>query len=494
MTGTPIFASCSTRSICGPSNLTACALPSFMKRIAFSIPRSTEPPYVPNGMSPMISALCAPRATARVWCSISSTETGIVVSYPRMTCASESPTSRTGTPASSRIWAVGKSYAVSITNFSPRALYAARSWIETDIAGSPSSRPRGVHGLAALVTNCASSRMRAPGGLVGHRSGHVPDRDHPDHVAAVDDGEVAKPSVDHRPQRVFDVGTRVRRRRIFRHPLDDRPPGRVVLARERAHDVSLGQDAYQAVVFAHDDGSHMPLAHHRGRLTERRLRLDDRQRLAHDLRDLHRRLLPVTRSGTSTGCRKRFVIGNRRSLPNARAVIFTPGGACRRLYSLRSTISTTLRTVFSSYPNAIISRIERSSSTYACRIGSSSSYGGSSSWSVWPGRSSADGGFVKTRWGIAARPYEFRHADSSYTSVFGTSFSTAKPPAMSPYSVEYPVAISLLFPVVNTRWPNLFDSAINIVPRIRAWRFSSANPGFVPANVSASVSRNARWM
>ena len=34
---------------------------------------------------------------------------------------------------------------------------------------------------------------------------------------------------------------------------------------------------------------------------------------------------------------KRLVIGRRRSRPNAFVVIFTPGGACRRLYSARST-------------------------------------------------------------------------------------------------------------------------------------------------------------
>ena len=37
-------------------------------------------------------------------------------------------------------------------------------------------------------------------------------------------------------------------------------------------------------------------------------------------------------------CRHREAIGMRRSRPNARPVIFTPGGAWRRLYSLRSTI------------------------------------------------------------------------------------------------------------------------------------------------------------
>ena len=40
-----------------------------------------------------------------------------------------------------------------------------------------------------------------------------------------------------------------------------------------------------------------------------------------------------------------LAIGSRRSRPNAFGVIFTPGGACLRLYSLRSTICATRATV-----------------------------------------------------------------------------------------------------------------------------------------------------
>ena len=40
-----------------------------------------------------------------------------------------------------------------------------------------------------------------------------------------------------------------------------------------------------------------------------------------------------------------FVMGRRRSRPNALAVILTPGGAWRRLYSLRSTMRATLVTI-----------------------------------------------------------------------------------------------------------------------------------------------------
>ncbi len=53
------------------------------------------------------------------------------------------------------------------------------------------------------------------------------------------------------------------------------------------------------------------------------------------------------------------------------------------------------------------------------------------------------------------------------------------------------MAVSLLLPVVRTIHPNLLDMVMRIVPRMRAWRFSSASPGSSPANGSASMSRNA---
>jgi len=53
---------------------------------------------------------------------------------------------------------------------------------------------------------------------------------------------------------------------------------------------------------------------------------------------------------------------------------------------------------------------------------------------------------------------------------------TAKPPAESPYSVEYPVASSLLLPVVSTIQPRALDTAIRTTPRIRDCRFSSVRP------------------
>jgi hypothetical protein len=43
-------------------------------------------------------------------------------------------------------------------------------------------------------------------------------------------------------------------------------------------------------------------------------------------------------------------------------------------------------------------------------------------------------------------------------------------------------------PVVSTSQPNLFDSAISRLPRMRAWMFSSVMSGSRPANVSASIS------
>ena len=58
-------------------------------------------------MSATSKAWRVPRRTARVWCSISSSVTGSVLSYPSTTIASESPTSKTSTPASSSSRAVG---------------------------------------------------------------------------------------------------------------------------------------------------------------------------------------------------------------------------------------------------------------------------------------------------------------------------------------------------------------------------------------------------
>src|SRR6266581_252236 len=100
-----------------------------------------------NGMSPTIRALVAPLATARVWWSISSIVTGSVVEYPRTFWASESPTRMTGTPASSRILAVGKSYAVSMMNRSPRSLNLRRSRMVNDM------------GLAPPFTECTALRQ-----------------------------------------------------------------------------------------------------------------------------------------------------------------------------------------------------------------------------------------------------------------------------------------------------------------------------------------------
>ena len=57
--------------------------------------------------------------------------------------------------------------------------------------------------------------------------------------------------------------------------------------------------------------------------------------------------------------------------------------------------------------------------------------------------------------------------------------------------VKYPTAISLLLPVVSTIQPNLFDSAINVVPRTRLCKFSSVRSGSRSTNDGASMSRYA---
>src|SRR5438034_8469492 len=95
-------------------------------------------------------------------------------------------------------------------------------------------------------------------------------------------------------------------------------------------------------------------------------------------------------------------------------------------------------------------------------MGSSNSYGGSESVSLWSGRSSADGALPITLSGMGGGSDRvLRHRHSSYTSVFGTSLIGANPPARSPYRVEYPTAISLLLPVARTSDPNLFEMAIS---------------------------------
>src|SRR5690554_7655096 len=63
------------------------------------------------------------------------------------------------------------------------------------------------------------------------------------------------------------------------------------------------------------------------------------------------------------------------------------------------------------------------------------SYPGRLSSSFWSGASSADGGRVITRSGMTGDRL-LRYQARRNTRVFGTSFSTSKPPAMSPYRVR----------------------------------------------------------
>src|SRR5579859_2037616 len=100
---------------------------------------------------------------------------------------------------------------------------------------------------------------------------------------------------------------------------------------------------------------------------------------------------------------------------------------------------------------------------YAFRMRSSTPYGGKLSSSFWLGRNSADGGLSIVEAGTNSL-LRLIHRASSYTINFGTSEITARPPAMSPYSVQYPTASSDLFPVLNTIEPNLFESAIHLGP------------------------------
>ena len=97
------------------------------KRIAFSSASSSETWNDPKGMSPTTSGRFAPRVAARVSISISSIDAGTVESWPSITIAAESPTRISSTPAPSASRALGASYAVTITIFSPRRLSSASS-------------------------------------------------------------------------------------------------------------------------------------------------------------------------------------------------------------------------------------------------------------------------------------------------------------------------------------------------------------------------------
>ena len=129
ITGMPAPTIARTRESIGPapSSLTASAPASLTKRIAFSSASSSETWNDPNGMSPTTSGRFAPRVAARVSISISSIDAGTVESWPSTTIAAESPTRISSTPAPSASRALGASYAVTITIFSPRRLSSASS-------------------------------------------------------------------------------------------------------------------------------------------------------------------------------------------------------------------------------------------------------------------------------------------------------------------------------------------------------------------------------
>jgi len=60
---------------------------------------------------------------------------------------------------------------------------------------------------------------------------------------------------------------------------------------------------------------------------------------------------------------------------------------------------------------------------------------------------------------------------------------------MSPYSVQYPTASSLLLPVDSTRCPCLLEIAIRMLPLILAWMFSSVVSEARPWNCALSAPR-----
>ena len=111
-----------------------------------------------------------------------------------------------------------------------------------------------------------------------------------------------------------------------------------------------------------------------------------------------------SRSGTRQA-RARAAIGIRQPVPNARSVTFSPGAACLRLNSARAhQPQHAARRSSASKPAATISSAGWCRSMWRCRMSSRTSYGGSESWSVWFGRSSADGALVSDRLGNHGRP------------------------------------------------------------------------------------------
>ena len=118
--------------------------------------------------------------------------------------------------------------------------------------------------------------------------------------------------------------------------------------------------------------------------------------------------------------------------------------------------------------------------------------------SSWSGESSALGGFTNTCSGIggtspAISACRLRQRATANTSVLYRPPIGANAPAVSPYSVEYPIMASLLLPVFTSIQPYAFDSAMRHTMRQRACVFSAANPASLPPHASASAASNARY-
>jgi len=137
MTGMPetlSLAMCGSNST-PPSIFTAWAPASFMKRTAVCRHCSGETWYEPKGRSAMTKARRVDRVTARTSGSSSSTVTAKVESLPNTLLDAESPTSRTGMPASSKITALYMSYAVSIAHLRPSTFICLSCGMRRRVAG-----------------------------------------------------------------------------------------------------------------------------------------------------------------------------------------------------------------------------------------------------------------------------------------------------------------------------------------------------------------------
>jgi hypothetical protein len=183
----------------------------------------------------------------------------------------------------------------------------------------------------------------------------------------------------------------------------------------------------------------------------------------------------------------------RRPTPKARGVIFRPGAACLRLYSLRSTLRATSLTTASGSPArrgrggeafldvALEDGVEHVVGRQAVLVGLVGAQLGARGLSIGLGNR----GMISARRAVdpAGERVDLRLEDVGDHGE-----------AAAHVAVERAVADghSLLLPVVSRSAPNLLESAIIRTPRTRAWMFSSVTSRGRPAKTGPSEARRRR--